>query len=462
MNFNNSVKAFPAGLLQQLRSIDGFDEKSFLAVHEQPAITSVRMHPVKAKLLFENTVPVPWCAEGFYLTDRPVFTLAPTFHAGAYYVQEASSMFLDYMVRQVLPDRENLRVLDLCGAPGGKSTLLASLLGRQSLLISNEVIRSRASILEENVVRWGYTNNWVTSNDPKDFGKLEGYFDLIVVDAPCSGSGLFRKDARALDEWSEANVQLCSQRQRRILADVWNALKEDGILIYATCSYSPEEDEQMLDWLAANHQVVSLEIKYPEEWNIIATRSATRGMHGYRFFPDKIQGEGFFIAAVQKKESVETINYPRFRTMHDKKAHLQSAYLTDAADIVCIPASKESFHAIYQQHEADWLLIHKSVYLRKAGLALGMPSAKEWIPAHDVALSTDRSTSLRLIDLNKEQALKFLKKEETGLTLDERGWFLVAYEGMALGWVKSLGNRFNNYLPKHWRIRMELPGEEWA
>src|SRR6185312_7955182 len=177
----------PPHLLDELRSVDGFDEASFVAAHAQPAGTSVRLHPVKQIAgMFADAAKVPWCDTGLYLPERPVFTLDPAVHGGAYYVQEASSMFLDHVLRTLLKDRTGLRVLDLCGAPGGKSTLIASLLDRESLLVSNEVIRSRAPILEENMVRWGYTNSWVTGNDPADFGKLTGYFDVIVVDAPCS------------------------------------------------------------------------------------------------------------------------------------------------------------------------------------------------------------------------------------------------------------------------------------
>ncbi|HEY1033070.1 MAG TPA: RsmB/NOP family class I SAM-dependent RNA methyltransferase, partial [Flavipsychrobacter sp.] len=225
----------PEILLKNLQGVKGFNKEAFIAAHQQAAVTSVRLNPYKVSGVFHNAEKVPWCSEGRYLDARPVFTLDPLFHAGAYYVQEASSMFLQQALKATVPDNNNLRVLDLCAAPGGKSTLIASLLGKDSLLVSNEVIRTRASILEENMSRWGYMNTWVTSNDPKDFGKLKGYFDVIVVDAPCSGSGLFRKDERALGEWSEANVALCSGRQQRILADVWPALKEGGVLIYATC-----------------------------------------------------------------------------------------------------------------------------------------------------------------------------------------------------------------------------------
>ena len=364
-------------------------------------------------------------------------------------------MFLDYLIRALVPERKNLRVLDLCGAPGGKSTLLASLLDDSSLLISNEVIRSRATILEENAVRWGYANNWVTSNDPKDIGRIGGYFDLIVVDAPCSGSGLFRKDQAALEDWTEANVQLCSQRQKRIIADVWPSLKEDGILIYATCSYSPEEDEQILDWLGSEYDVETLNVDVPAEWGITSTES-DGGLRGYRFFPDKVKGEGFFIAAIRKKEQSESAKHLRYKSLADAKAKQQSSYLLSQEDLIVIPASKESFHAIAPDHEVDWHILQKQLYFRKTGVALGMPSAREWIPAHDIALSIDRSTSLKAVELNREQALKYLKREDMSMPLTDKGWLLMTYEGLGLGWIKSLGNRFNNYLPKHWRIRMDI------
>ena len=449
------MKELPAILLHDLETVSGFDKEAFVTAHQQPAVTSVRLHPQKQTGSYKDARHVPWCSEGRYLEERPVFTLDPAYHAGAYYVQEASSMFLDHMVKTIIPERKNLRVLDLCGAPGGKSTLLASLMEEGTLLISNEVIRSRATILEENVVRWGYTNNWVTSNDPKDFGRLEGYFDLIVVDAPCSGSGLFRKDQKALEDWTEANVHLCSQRQQRIIADVWPSLKEGGVLIYATCSYSTEEDEEILDWLAKECNATALRAEPPAGWGIVTTESK-EGMHGYRFFPDKVGGEGFFIAAVRKEEETRDVKYPRYKTAHDPKAQAQSAHLLHRDDMLLIPASKESYHAIHPGHEADWHLLQKQVYLRKTGLALGMPAAKEWIPAHDVALSIDRFRNIPILEVDRERALKYLKKEEFTALPETKGWQIVTYGGRGLGWIKGLGNRFNNYLPKHWRIRMDI------
>lgn len=445
----------PKPLLTDLQGVEGFSEEAFLAAHMQPPVTSVRLHPFKTQGDFLHAGQVPWCAQGRYLAERPVFTLDPAFHGGAYYVQEASSMFLDHMLRSLDCEKAGLRVLDLCAAPGGKSTLIASLLHKESLLISNEVIRSRATILDENITRWGFMNNWVTANDPRDFGRLDGYFDIMVVDAPCSGSGLFRKDVRALNDWTEANVQLCSERQERILADVWPALKTDGILIYATCSYSRQEDEAILDWLQATYDVRSLQVPVPEAWGIQTTRSAN-GMTGYRFFPHKVQGEGLFIAAIQKKNATPLQQYPRFKTAHDKKIQQQAGYLLSGDDAVFMQTGKEDFNALRPAHEQDWHLLQKLVYFRRAGLRLGTPAGKDWIPAHDVALSVDASPALSGIDVSREQALHFLRREEMALVDPPRGWQLIRYNGLGLGWIKSLGNRINNYLPKHWRIRMEL------
>jgi 16S rRNA C967 or C1407 C5-methylase (RsmB/RsmF family)/NOL1/NOP2/fmu family ribosome biogenesis protein len=455
------VKELPRELLHNLQTIKGFDEEPFIEAHRHAAPTSVRLHPVKGASLFKDEERVQWCSMGRYLAQRPVFTLDPLFHAGAYYVQEASSMFLEHMVCSLLPDRNNLRVLDLCAAPGGKSTLLASLLDDSSLLISNEVIRSRASILEENVIRWGYTNNWVTGNDPRDFAKLPGYFDFIVVDAPCSGSGLFRKDERALDEWSEANVALCSQRQQRILADVWPALKQNGILIYATCSYSPQEDEEILDWLMESFDIEPLGVTVPETWGMITAVSG-KGAKGYRFFPDKVKGEGFFIAAFQKKEATAALRQPKFKAASDKRIQQQAAHLLNDKQYTFFQGEKETYNAIYPLHEADWHLLKEAVYLRKLGLNIGNPSQKEWLPSHDIALSIDRSKALAAVALDKDRALRFMKKEEISMPALDKAWYLVTFEGAGLGWIKSIGTRFNNYLPKHWRIRMDLPPADWA
>ncbi|HEY6063723.1 MAG TPA: RsmB/NOP family class I SAM-dependent RNA methyltransferase, partial [Chitinophagaceae bacterium] len=248
----------PGAFLDSLTGVKGFDKEAFEKVHALgKQVTSIRVNPAKASMgkgewsigdsihhsPFTSHHKIPWTDVGYYLDTRPSFTFDPLFHAGCYYVQEASSMFLEQALRQTVDLSKPVKVLDLCAAPGGKSTHIQSLISKESLLVSNEVIRSRVNILKDNIIKWGCENVVVTNNDPKDFGRLKYYFDVIVVDAPCSGSGLFRRDANAINEWSKNSVQLCSQRQQRILADVWPALKKDGILIYSTCSYSKEEDE---------------------------------------------------------------------------------------------------------------------------------------------------------------------------------------------------------------------------
>lgn len=456
------MRQLPEGLLKDLQQVEGYDEKAFIEAHQSPAVTSMRLHPQKQSKAFAGAVQVPWCSEGRYLSERPLFTVDPLFHAGAYYVQEASSMFLDHLFRTVFPERDNMRVLDLCGAPGGKSTLIASSLEQDSLLICNEVIRTRAPILEENITRWGYMNNWVTSNDAKDFGKLSGYFDAIVVDAPCSGSGLFRKDEKAINEWSEGNVHLCSQRQQRILADVWPSLKENGVLFYATCSYSPEEDEQILDWLLETLDAESIDINVPAEWGIVKTQSANTNATGYRFFPDKVKGEGFFIAAIRKLDASQSLRLPKGKSLHDSKAYQQAQYLLDIPDWTCLRSKDGSYRAIHKQHEQDYVLLNDIVYLRRTGLDIGSPTAKEWLPGHDIALSVNKSLNLPMLHLDKEQALHYLKKEEIKLSSTAKGWYIAAFEGKGLGWVKVLENRSNNYLPKNWRIRMDISDLDWA
>ncbi len=453
----------PSSLLVTLESVPGFDQAAFLAAHEQSAPVSVRKHLVKGRGLYDGLPAVPWCVEARYLPERPVFTLDPLFHAGAYYVQEASSMFLQYLWKQIMSDRKGLRILDLCGAPGGKSTLIVSVLDVESLLISNEVIRPRATILEENMTRWGYANNWVTSNDPRDFGRrLPGYFDAMIVDAPCSGSGLFRKDVRALDEWRPENVAMCSARQQRILADVWPSLKEEGILFYATCSYSPEEDEAILDWLGDEYEVSPLTAEVPESWGIISVKSPKHGLQGYRFFPDKVAGEGFFIAALQKKEAAPSFYYPKYKGAHSKKAAEQAGYLLSKEPFIMVENDRKEYTAIRSCHEPDLHLLREGLYLRKSGVLLGVMAQKEWLPAHDVALSIDRSALLPTVELSRDQALRFLKKEDAGWPEMSKGWYVVTHEGRGLGWIKALTGRVNNYLPKHWRIRMELPDEDMA
>ncbi|MFN2458516.1 MAG: hypothetical protein ABR502_09970, partial [Chitinophagaceae bacterium] len=309
----------PAELIKSLRNINGFDEEAFINIHASgEQVTSIRINPNKIDTKnssISNSLSfaegwgggVPWCEYGFYLNKRPSFTFDPFFHAGCYYVQEASGMFLEQALKQTIDLSQPIKILDLCAAPGGKSTHIQSLITPNSFLVSNETIKSRSNILTSNLLKWGATNVVVTNNDPAAFKKLSGYFDAIVVDAPCSGSGLFRKDTEAIKEWSLNNVALCCQRQQRILANVLPALKTGGVLIYSTCSYSKEEDEDIADWLVHDLKMENAKLKIDECWGIVKTDSSNLKATGYRSFPDKVDGEGFYIACFRKTLSSETI-----------------------------------------------------------------------------------------------------------------------------------------------------------
>src|SRR5687768_8055824 len=250
---------FPQAFKKREQAHLGNQWDDFVNAHLQPSPISIRLNP--HKLSSETLLPsIPWTQYGKYLNDRPSFTLDPTFHGGKYYVQEASSMFLEQAFNQTTETTAPLDILDLCAAPGGKSTHLLSLMNQDSLLVSNEVIQSRAAILSENIQKWGYCNVAVTNNDPKDFQRLAGFFDVVVVDAPCSGEGLFRKDPTASKEWSEDAVALCSKRQQRILNDVWPALKTGGVLIYSTCTYNEMENEENLKMLRERYEPESISL----------------------------------------------------------------------------------------------------------------------------------------------------------------------------------------------------------
>ncbi len=452
-------------IVPQISAVPGagpIDEAALLEAHQQPAVTSIRINT--RKMPAATAQRVPWSQHGHYLAERPVFTLDPLFHAGAYYVQEASSMFVEHAFRSLVPQQdEPLRVLDLCAAPGGKSTLLASLLKEEDLLVSNEVIQTRAAVLAENLTRWGQMNTWVSNNDPKDFARLPDYFDVLLVDAPCTGSGLWRKDADAVDEWSVEHVKLCSERQKRILADVMPALKPGGILLYATCSYSPEENEQICDWIGETLGLKPLSLPVDPEWQITVTQSPLHQATGYRFYPWKVKGEGFFLAAFRKETEEELdarVNRKEKQkgqskaTGKDKDETIRWQPFMDA-DFKAVERNGE-YYAIHSSHYKDWQLLQTALRIKKTGTALGKIAGKDLIPDHELALSVHLAPQVQKIEVSREEALLFLKKEEIRKDHPVKGWQVVTFEEQALGWGKWLPNRMNNYFPKNWRIRMEL------
>ncbi|HSZ84611.1 MAG TPA: hypothetical protein VK787_01200 [Puia sp.] len=451
----------PHKLIESLEKIKGFDKEAFEKVHASvEQITSIRFNPSKLSIInYQLSIdsPVPWSSQGYYLNKRPSFTLDPLFHAGTYYVQEASSMFLEEVLKQTADLTKPLRVLDLCAAPGGKSTLIQALINSNSLLVSNEVIKSRVNILSENIIKWGSDNVIVTNNDPKDFSRVENYFDVIVIDAPCSGSGLFRKEPDAINEWSEENVNLCNQRQQRIIADMMPALKQNGVLIYSTCSYSKEEDEDILDWMMEKFALNSTPLKRDENWNIVETISEKTNGYGYRFYPDKLKGEGFFISAIHKKDGSD-FYFPKtkknnYERLIKNEEVMVRKWITDDADVIFFKKN-ELVYALPSNQQDDFTFLQSSLYIKKAGVLLGKIAHGELIPEHELALSNIINDDIQSINFTKEQALNYLRKEEIKIETKLRGWCIVKYENQNLGWIKILQSRINNYYPSECRVRM--------
>ena len=479
-------------------------------------ITSIRVNPAKMEsiqtldYLLKDAEPVPWCGTGYYLPHRPQFTLDPLFHCGAYYVQEASSMYIQKAFEAIEANEPgflngNIKILDLCAAPGGKSTHIASLINRRSLLVSNEVIKSRAVILADNMAKWGAENVVVTNNDPRDFKKLNGYFNLIVVDAPCSGEGMFIKDPAAINEWSPANVDLCASRQRRILQDIWNSLQEGGYLIYSTCTFNHLENDNNLQYIVDELGADVIEINFittsennaannntsannttDHKSNIIKTPAG-----GYQFVPGLVKGEGQYMAVVKKLSksgcegndrvsateadySAKAVKGKRgdYRKDDGKKGGKNGnnqlkgfTYLLESSYELALAG--ELVKAYPKELANDIKYLESQLRIVSSGIAAAILKGKDYIPHADLALISSYAHNANkpdgpdctalpfpVVELSKEQALAYLSKEPLVLANEPNGYLLLTYSGLPLGFVKNLGNRSNNLWPQARRIRM--------
>lgn len=439
----------PPIFIERTKAILKEEYPAFENALQQLAPTSIRINDKMDYM--PSAEKVAWCDKGYYLNERPLFTADPLFHAGVYYVQEASSMFLSQVVEQHFPDADT--VLDLCAAPGGKSTLLSQYLHRNCLLVSNEIVRNRAYILAENLAKWGNQNTLVTNNDPADFSALNNFFDAIVVDAPCSGEGMFRKDPGAIDEWSLSNVELCSSRQRKILTDVWDALKPEGILVYSTCTYNREENEDNVAWMCRELDAELLKVDLHGNENIVESD------FGYRFFPHRTKGEGFFIAVVRKNGSAvrsKQIKAELKKGIKFVKQNEMQFQLTSPELYTYI--NDDNFIRAYQTDRFnEFMFLNNRLRCIESGLLMAEQKGKDFIPAAQLALSKALNTeNLACADLDYGGAISFLKKESILLPDSKTGYVLVLFQNEALGWVKNLGNRSNNLYPNNWRIRMNL------
>ena len=437
---------------------DELYEKLHAALDQEPPV-SLRLNPFKT-INGETEVcnvdeGVAWSDNGYYLSGRPNFTFDPLFHAGAYYVQEASSMFVAWIVKQLI--HSPITMLDLCAAPGGKSTALRSILPQGSLLFCNEPITQRASILAENVQKFGHPDMVVTSNYAADYRKSGLQFDAILADVPCSGEGMFRKDAGAIAEWSETNVEHCWRLQREIIADIWPCLKPGGLLIYSTCTFNDKENERNVEWIAQELGAIPDLPPIPSAWNI--TGSIGSELPACRFIPGVSKGEGLFLCVLRK--SLEQDIAHEEKRKRPQKSMAQKNKLPEMPQWLNDNFAFETcqingnIHAIPSEWTSLFDKASTALRIVHAGVALATPKGKDLVPhpalAHSIALNTDAFCKC---ELDYDSAIAFLRREAITLTPETpRGYVLVTYQGMPLGFVKNIGNRANNLYPQEWRIK---------
>lgn len=450
----------PEAFVREITPLIGMEEYAhFVAALEEEPRVAFRANAAKGACASSELKRVEWSSVGRFLEERPTFTFDPLFHGGAYYVQEPSSMF----VEQALKTCGRVeRMLDLCASPGGKSTLFRSLLPPDSVLVCNEPQKLRAQVLLENLLKWGHPEVMVTNNYPRDFAVLRNLFDVIAVDAPCSGEGMFRKDNPALNEWSEQNVNNCAARQREIVSEVWPSLREGGYLIYSTCTYNLEEDEKNVAFFCQSLGAEVVEIPIPAVWQVTGNLLKGSDFPVYRFLPHRTEGEGFFLALLRKKcqDDVESNGSRRERT---KKGGIKFFPLSQSKlknwlqcpeRFVTIDEG-ETTYALSPSLAEIVNRMGGRFHLLSAGIPLAVSKGNKTQPHEALALTTAlQRGSFAELDVDRDVALQYLRR--LSLTLPEgspRGYVLLTYRNLPLGFVNNLGAHANNLYPQNWKIR---------
>ena len=443
---------FVADMRRTLGDVEA--ERLFDALDDEPTV-AVRCNPLKPALCFEGEA-VGWCRWGRYLDRRPLFTLDPLMHAGAYYVQEASSQFMAHLLDGVA--LEGCRVLDMCAAPGGKTTIYSTLVGREGLVVANDISRNRALALADNVQRWGMGNVVVTCNEPSHIGEFGEWFDVVAVDAPCSGEGMFRKMEEAREEWSAGAVDACAARQKEILAEAWRALRPGGVLMYSTCTFNTREDEGVVRWLVESYgdELVPMsDIETDELWGIAVSRIGA--FQCFHFYPHRARGEGFFVAIARKAQGAIRRSKPKAR--RKIFTPIAKSDLGEVQRWVDTPKSKmfaaigDTIYCFERAIYEDVVALAESLSVIYSGVAMGQLFKRRLRPEHPLALYVGLNVdALPSTELTAEDAVEYLRRGDVEASLFEEGIKVVRYGGLAIGFVKRIGARCNNMYPKELRI----------
>lgn len=440
----------------------------------QPDV-SVRLNARKipagaSALPFATDGVVPWCDEGFYLPERPLFTADPLLHQGGYYVQEASSMFhyhiigrLSDMIASETGSTSPLCLLDACAAPGGKTTAAIAAMPEGSLVVANEYVPLRASVLRENLIKWSYSSCVVTRADTASYGRLRECFDVIMTDVPCSGEGMMRKEPEAVAQWSPALVNECVERQWEIVSNLWPALRPGGFLVYSTCTFNRSENELMVERIISDLGAESIEIPVESSWNISPGIDTVASC--CRFMPGRTRGEGLFAAVLRKPGALApslsaSASSAKSRCRTSKGAKTSpiiieaKSWLSDA-DAYNVYAEADritAFPAVYAELLAK---IKKHIDVIHEGVPLATVKGRDLIPTQALALSPLLACdAFARVDVDRETALAYL----SGIAVElpestPKSFVLLTYGGLPLGFMKNIGRRANNLYPDAWRIR---------
>ena len=445
-----------------IEEINSYNDKRFDGLFESlstPPSISVRANSLKGVDVPMDKQVVRWCSKGWYLQQREAFTFDPAMHQGLYYVQDASSMILSHVVSQLAADFITpICYLDACAAPGGKTTAAIDVLPEGSLVVANEYVPNRAYALVENVVKWGSPSVVVSKGDTAMYKKLKNIFDIIATDVPCSGEGMFRKDADAVKQWTPSLVEECVFRQKEIVSNLWSALRPGGFMIYSTCTFNRHENEEMIEFIVNELGATSVRIRMSENWNIQS--GINTPYHCYRFMPHKVDGEGLFIAVLQKNGIAEATMLKKTSKNNKKKGNVKSTNIDFVKKWILDENAEYEFsisNDIINAFPHKWInqlsILKTNLDLIHYGINLAVIKGKDFMPTQSLAMSlVVNKDAFQCVDVDYSTAISFLRREAVVLEDASKGYILLTYKNRPLGFVKNLGNRANNLYPQEWRI----------